>query len=45
LRIKMRGSVEDPKFHKDFVPLVTDPMKKMWNDVKSELPGQGRWRE
>ena len=39
----MRGDVSDPKFQKDFVPLVTDPMKKMWNEVKSELPsGRGR---
>jgi hypothetical protein len=38
LRIKMRGDVSDPKFQKDFVPLVTDPMKKMWNEMKNELP-------
>jgi len=43
LRIKMRGDVSDPKFQKDFVPLVTDPMKKMWNEMKNELPsGRGR---
>jgi hypothetical protein len=43
LRIKMRGDVTDPKFQKDFVPIVTDPMKKVWNEVKNELPsGRGR---
>jgi hypothetical protein len=43
LRIKMRGDVENPKFQKDFVPLVTDPMKKVWNEVKNEMPsGRGR---
>src|SRR5262249_7597456 len=42
-RIKMRGDVSDPKFQKDFVPLVTDPMKKVWNETKNELPsGRGR---
>jgi hypothetical protein len=38
LRIRMRGDVENPRFQRDYVPLVTDPMKKMWNEVKNEMP-------
>jgi hypothetical protein len=43
LRIKMRGDVTDPKFQKDFVPIVTDPVKKLWNEMKNELPSGRGW--
>lgn len=43
LRIKMRGNVDDPKFHKDFIPLVTDPMKKVWGEFKRD-PASNRAR-
>jgi hypothetical protein len=38
LRIKMRGSMTDPKFQKDYVPLVTDPVKKVWNEMRRDGP-------
>jgi hypothetical protein len=45
LRIKMRGSVSDPTFKRDYMPLVTDPAKRMWNDIKRDGQREGMGKQ
>jgi hypothetical protein len=45
LRIKMRGSVSEPTFKRDYMPLVTDPAKRMWNDIKRDGQREGMGRQ
>jgi hypothetical protein len=33
LRIKVRGRMGDLKFEKELVPVVTDPLKRLWNSL------------
>ena len=39
LRIKVRGKVGAVRFEKELVPIVTDPLKRVWTGV---WPGGGK---
>jgi len=41
----MRGSVSDPTFKRDYMPLVTDPAKRMWNDIKRDGQREGMGKQ
>ncbi|HZT82117.1 MAG TPA: hypothetical protein VFA26_17955, partial [Gemmataceae bacterium] len=41
LRIKVRGKAAEPRFEKDLVPLVTDPVKRLLGDAPPRPGSRG----
>jgi hypothetical protein len=42
LRVKVHGKVGDLKFEKELVPLVTDPLKRLWKGLTPEKKAEAR---
>ena len=40
-RVKVRGKVGDLKFEQELVPVVTDPLKKLWSRESSKTGKPG----